>query len=126
MVAPRTLLVGLAAADGDPQTFLDPLDVGEAQRHQLGTPKGAGHAEGQQRPVAHGAQVVADDGAQHVAQDVGVGRVLLDAGDTVATPDAGDHLEDGRSALNLLRRLEAGTTVHPSDRRQAPPDGERG
>ncbi len=119
------VLVGLAAPDGDAQALGHALDVGEPERHQLGAPEGPGHAEGQQRPVAHRAQVVAGDGAQHVAEHVGIGGVLPDRGDAVAAADAGHDLEDGGRTFAGLGRLEPGAAMHPADRGQAAADGER-
>ena len=73
------------------------------------------HAERQHRPVPHGAQVFAGRRPQHVAQHVGVGRLLALRRLAVGAPDAGEHLKDGGSLLALLRRLQPGAAVHPAD-----------
>ncbi len=112
--------------DGDAQPLGHTLYVGKPEHHQLGTSEGPCHAEGQQRLIAHRAQVAAGDGAQHVAKHVSISGVLPDRGDAVAAADAGHDLEDGGGAFAGLGRLEPCAAVYPANRGQAAADGERG
>jgi hypothetical protein len=78
------LLVGFSSPDGGPQAFGDALEVIEPKGDQLGAAECAGHAEGEQRAIAHAAQVGAGDAAQEVRGRRGPAAV---ASRTSAHPD---------------------------------------
>ena len=55
-LAPRPLLVGLAAAQRDDQPGAARLQVGDVEPHELAAPEGAGEAQQQERAVAQAQQ----------------------------------------------------------------------
>ena len=111
------LLVGLGLAGAHAHAARLVGELVQLQRHELGAPERPGHADGEQRPVAHAAQVVPRGGAQQVAQHVGAGGLLAGWRPAMAAPDVGQHLHGHYQFVGPRSRRRVIGTACPWSRR---------